>query len=125
MGLDSEKRNFGMFRDDRGVLLWASPSLLNFDYKYLTIGSIRPGCTRGGHFHKRTFEQFMCIGGEITYFRDGEKSVLGPGDIIDIPLDTVHTFVNNGAETAYFVEFKSVEFDEDDPDTFHRDSGKK
>ena len=117
-----EKRQLGSHKDDRGILLWASPTLLKFDYKYLTIGSIEPGCKRGGHYHKNTFEQFLCISGRITYFRDNEKIVLEPGSIVDIPLGTVHTFINEGKEPAHFIEFKSVEVKSGEEDVYRKDN---
>lgn len=117
-----QKRNVGSFKDERGILLWASPTLLSFDYKYLTTGSIEPECFRGSHYHKKTLEQFMCISGSITAYLDEEKTVLEPGDIVHIPLNTVHTFVNESQETAYFIEFKNVEFDKNDPDTYKVDT---
>jgi quercetin dioxygenase-like cupin family protein len=113
-----QKKQLGKFKDERGILLWASPKLLNFNYKYLTIGSIEPGCKRGGHFHKETLEQFMCTGGKIRYSDGKENTVLEPGDIIDIPLNTAHTFTNEWDKTAFFIEFKGTEFDEKHPDTY-------
>lgn len=131
-----EKRQLGSHRDERGILLWASPTLLKFDYKYLTIGSIEPGCKRGGHYHKETLEQFLCISGKITYFRDNagsdrqmfplrkhnEKITLEAGDIVDVPLGTVHTFVNEGEEPAHFIEFKSVEVRDGKEDVYRKDN---
>ncbi len=117
-----KKRQLGNHRDERGILLWASPALLKFDYKYLTIGSIEPGCKRGGHYHKETLEQFLCISGNITYFRDSEKITLEAGDIVDVPLGTVHTFVNDGEEPAHFIEFKSAEVRDGKEDVYRKDN---
>ncbi len=102
------------------MLYFASPTLLKFDYKYLTIGSIEPGCKRGGHYHKKTFEQFLCIDGRIAYFRDDDKTILEPGDIIDIPIGTVHTFINEGEGTAHFIEFKSLEVKSGEEDVYRK-----
>ncbi|HIG98331.1 TPA: cupin domain-containing protein [Candidatus Woesearchaeota archaeon] len=118
-----DKRQVGNFRDSRGILLWASPKLLGFDFKYLTTGSIEPECLRGGHYHKKTLEQFMCVAGRITAYLDNETATLEPGDIVNIPANAVHTFVNEGSEAAYFIEFKNVEFDKNDPDTYKVDIG--
>ena len=112
------KRQLGNFKDERGILLWASPTLLNFYFKYLTTGSIEPGCLRGSHYHKKTLEQFMCIAGTITCHLDNEQTVLEAGDIVNIPALVVHTVINEGTDTAYFIEFKNVEFDKNDPDTY-------
>jgi quercetin dioxygenase-like cupin family protein len=113
-----EKKQLGNFKDERGILLWASQRLLDFDYKYLTIGSIEPGFKRGNHYHKKTHEKFMCIGGKIKYDADGNTTILDEGDIVDIPVNTTHTFENREKKTAYFIEFKGVEFNQKDTDTF-------
>lgn len=110
--------------------MWASQKLLGFDFKYLTTGSIEPGSLRGSHYHKRTLEQFMCVAGKIAAYLDNETTMLEPGDIVNIPANVVHTFVNENVETAYFIEFKNVEFDKNDPDTYkvdieHLRKGKK
>ncbi len=117
-----QKKQLGNFRDERGILLWASPKLLDFDFKYLTTGSIEPGSLRGSHYHKKTLEQFMCITGKITCYLDNETTTLEPGDIVGIPVNVVHTFINESSETAYFIEFKNVEFDKNDPDTYKVDT---
>ncbi|MBI3034056.1 cupin domain-containing protein [Candidatus Woesearchaeota archaeon] len=108
------KKQLGNHKDERGMLLWISQKLLNFDFKYISIGSIKPGHKRGGHYHKETYEQFMCIAGRIKFVRDDESIVLEAGDIVEIPLGAVHVFINEGKETAYFLEMKSIEFDEQD-----------
>ena len=110
----------GNFTDERGILLWVSQKLLDFDFKYITIGSIKPGCKRGGHYHKKTYEQFMCVNGKIEYMRDEDSTVMEAGDIVEVPVETMHTFVNVGEDTAYFLEFKSTEFDKLDPDMYSR-----
>jgi len=73
---------------------------------------------RGNHYHKKTLEQFMCITGKITCVMDSEKTTLETGDIVEIPLNAIHTFINESKETAYFIEFKNREFDKQDPDIF-------
>ena len=60
----------------------------------------------------------MCISGQITYVADNERTILEPGDVADVPIPVAHTFLNEGTETAYFIEFKSVEFDKQNPDTY-------
>jgi len=113
-----KKKQLGNFKDARGILLWASPTLLNFDYKYLTMGSIEPGCYRGSHYHKKTLEQFMCIEGTLICYMDEETTTLAPGDVVEIPVNSVHTFTNESEKTAYFIEFKNSEFDKNDPDIY-------
>jgi len=104
--------------DDRGLILWTSQRLMNFDYKYLTIGTIKPGCVRGGHYHNVTEEKLLCLSGKLIFVLDTSAVEMSEGDIIDIPVGKTHTVINTGKELATFVEFKSKEFDEDDKDTF-------
>ena len=106
--------------DNRGLILWTSPKLMNFDYKYLTIGTIKPKCIRGGHYHKRTEEKLLCLSGTMDITIGDESTTLTEGEIVDIPIEKKHTVINIGKELATFVEFKSKEFDEDDKDTFEK-----
>jgi quercetin dioxygenase-like cupin family protein len=110
------KKLIGIFEDDRGHLLWASQNLLDFKYKYLTMGTINPGCKRGGHFHKQISEMIMCISGTIILQLDSESIELNPGEIATIPVNVVHTVFNDkeNKETATFIEFKSEEFGKED-----------
>lgn len=115
------KKKLEHFSDDRGTIVFASPRLLDFDYKYLTMGTMKPNTVRGGHYHKRIFEKLMCLSGKIVFKLDDEEIVLESGDIVDIPVGMVHTLFNNGDVEASFVEFKSEEFNLDDKDTYTRD----
>lgn len=115
-----EIKKLDAFKDNRGAIMFASNSLLDFDYKYLTIGTMMPGSIRGGHYHKRIEEKLACVCGEITIELDDSVYVLYSGDIIDIPTNVVHTLYNTGNELAVFVEFKSEEYDKNDNDTYKR-----
>lgn len=111
-------RQLTRFEDKRGILVFANPELLDFEYKYLTMGTMTPGSRRGGHYHKRIEEKLLVLQGEITFVLDEEKALLRPGDIIDIPTGAMHTLFNEGNETAVFVEFKSENFNHEDHDTY-------
>ena len=106
------------FSDERGYLFWTSPKLLDFDYKYLTIGTLEPGYSRGGHYHRRIVEKLLVVCGEMTYIQDDEKEKVFPGEVVDIPHGCKHTITNIGEKTLVFVEFKSEEFNEEDKDTY-------
>lgn len=106
--------NLGSFTDDRGTLLWASQKLLSFDFKYITIGTMKPGTKRGGHYHKEIVEKLMCITGKLGVIIGEEKGVLRPGDIVDIPHNKIHYVINNEEELGVFVEFKDKEFSVED-----------
>lgn len=106
------------YSDDRGDLFFTSPKILNFDYKYLTFGTLKSQAYRGGHYHKRIEEKLMCIKGKLIFKLDEKEIEIEAGDIVDIPKGTVHTIFNKDDEYACFIEFKSEEFDENDKDTF-------
>jgi len=112
------KYSIGQYKDDRGIILWASQTLLQFDYKYLTIGTMKSGSSRGGHYHKKIKEKLMCITGKIRFNLDGDELYLNPGDIVDIPIGCIHTVYNDDCMEASFIEFKSQEFDQKKDDTY-------
>ena len=105
------------FTDGRGILIWVSPKILNFDYKYLLMGSIMPGETRGNHYHKRIFEKILCIKGTILVRVGLKENEISNGEIIDITTGELHSVTNIGDEEAFFIEFKSEELNEADRDT--------
>ena len=117
-----KKTKMDGFKDNRGELMWTSIKLLDFNFKYLTIGTLKTSYVRGGHYHKRIEEKLMCISGELIFNLDDESILLEPGDIVDIPTNKVHTIRNIKKELATFIEFKSEEFDESDPDTYKQDT---
>lgn len=106
------------FFDNRGHLMFASPKTLDFDYKYLTMGTVNQGCKRGGHYHKRIEEKLLLLSGKLIFDLDGEVIKMEAGDIIDIPVGATHTILNVEKETATFIEFKDEEFNPDDKDIF-------
>lgn len=108
------------FRDSRGVIYWTSPKLMDFDYKYLTIGTIKPKGVRGGHYHKKIVEKFLCVEGSILAVLDKDTIEMESGDIVDIPAGCNHLFLNIGNTEAFFVEYKDREFNEDDKDTYSK-----
>jgi len=112
------QKKLGGHQDERGMLHWLSPKLLDFDYKSIIVGSINPGYKRGGHYHKKTHELLVCVSGKLTFILGEEKTTMEPGDTVEVPLNAMHWLANEGSETAYFLELKSAEFDKNDPDTF-------
>jgi len=51
----------------------------------------RPGMAVPPHFHRRHAETFFVISGQVEWTVGGETRVMGPGDLVYIPPDTVHT----------------------------------
>lgn len=120
-----QKTTLQTYKDIRGNLMWTSPKLLDFNYKYLTMGTVKPNCSRGGHYHNRISEKLLCLHGSLVFQLDNESTVIGPGDIVDIPTGKTHTITNVGIMTAVFIEFKDEEYDESDPDTYKQDTTDK
>lgn len=106
------------FEDRRGILIFANKEILDFNYEYLTMGTMAPGSQRGGHYHKRIEEKLLCLSGKIHFTLGTETTILLPGELIDIPVNHTHTLYNIGDDVACFVEFKSENFNHEDDDTY-------
>jgi quercetin dioxygenase-like cupin family protein len=52
------------------------------------------------HSHPSQDEHFEVLEGQLSVKLGGEKRVLNPGDTVDVPRGTVHTFWNSGGTTA-------------------------
>src|SRR3954468_17825412 len=56
-----------------------------------------PGSTEPpGHLHPNQDEHFEVLEGELTAIVDGERRVLAPGDVLDIPRGVAHRMWNAG-----------------------------
>ena len=113
-------KNIKGFIDSRGILIFTSPKILDFDYKYLTIGTINLGDKRGGHYHKRIKEKLLVISGIGKFTLDSDSIILYEGDIVDIPVNSIHIIQNIGKEVLTFIEYKSEEFNEEDKDIYNK-----
>jgi len=109
------------FEDDRGPIMWFGQKTLDFNFKYVATGTIEPGCTRGGHYHKIIDEKILCVFGTLEFTLDGETSIIKSGDMVDVPPETEHTVKNVGDTTAFFVEIKDREITNEDKDTYRRE----
>lgn len=108
------------FTDNRGIIMFTSADLLQFDYNYITLGTVNPGHTRGGHYHKKLHKKILCVSGLLSYSlrkideKDARAGLLNPGEIVDVPPEYVVRVYNEEEDVATFVEFKSEEHDEND-----------
>lgn len=57
--------------------------------KYLIITS---DCEIGGHLHRNKDELFLILRGSAEVNLDGQVSFAGPGEIIEVPRNTFHSF---------------------------------
>lgn len=86
--------------------------------------SIKPGITRGSHYHHRKSEKFLPLHGRIKMcFRNlatGERHEIqtegGTGRIIETAPGWVHDITNIGKEEAWVMLWANEVFDRQDPD---------
>ena len=55
------------------------------------------------HYHKAENEFFFIIKGTLDVMRDGESSKMVAGDFVDLPPNTIHTFINNTEENVIWI----------------------
>ena len=100
----------------------------DLEFGQLSILEIAPGCSRGGHYHRRKHEWFCCIKGicelvaasqlhEVTFTLQGDQR-----EFIRVPAGMSHTLSNVGQvdfdTTCLVLVIASEPYDPDDPDTF-------
>ncbi len=71
---------------------------------YFAMEALVP--TGGGpppHIHRNKDETFYLRGGQITSLLGGDSAVAGPGDFVNVPRGTVHSFRNDGSDLARMV----------------------
>jgi quercetin dioxygenase-like cupin family protein len=62
-------------------------------------GIFPPGGFAGApHIHPDQDERFEVLAGEAGFDVDGHRQVLGPGETLDLPRGTKHTFANAGQD---------------------------
>ncbi len=126
--------NYKKHIDNRGYFQeLARKSDMIFEPKQVSVCTINPGVTRGGHFHKETWEQFIIIEGHATVtfeYPDGftvHESISFDGTDMNIPHVTVRNFANITPEVKHsifsasgckFLILSSKEFDPQYPDTY-------
>lgn len=81
--------------DERGAIYSFVPQDPVVEFCYITT---RAGAQRGHHYHEEFDEYIMLVEGEGIYFElldDGSqrKIVMGPGQVIHIPVCTAHAFM--------------------------------
>lgn len=95
----------------------------------LSILSIRPGFTRGGHYHTRKKEWFCCIHGhciiKIINIKNGEEKEIRLNgkkrQFLKIKPYEKHWVKNIGKDVCELLIIISEEYDKKDPDTFTDD----
>jgi quercetin dioxygenase-like cupin family protein len=55
------------------------------------------------HFHKTESEFFLIIKGALNVMRDGDWQQVHAGSFVDLPPNTVHTFINDTEEDVVWI----------------------
>ena len=63
---------------------------------------LKPGAASGLHKHEENCEVVFVLSGEGTFYCDGEKETLLPGQVHYCPMGHAHYFENNGTEDFVF-----------------------
>ena len=117
--VDTDSSSFIIHRDNRGSF---SELIKSKEFGQVSLNVIKPGETKGGHYHFRKTERFFIIKGEVLARLDGlngSKDVrLTVGDYIDIPPLVKHSFINVGQEDAYMIIYCDEAYSPDDTDTY-------
>jgi len=76
---------------ERGSIEWVSREEVT-DAQQIMIARVEmePGQTHSFHFHPRREEVIYVLEGELEQWIEGEKRILGPGDIAHIPTEVIH-----------------------------------
>jgi quercetin dioxygenase-like cupin family protein len=80
-----------------------SPSLTGAKHLTILDGRLHPG--KGHNFHKHASQEevIMVVSGTIEQWLETEKRILGPGDSVFIPPNTVHASFNIGDREANII----------------------
>ncbi len=55
------------------------------------------------HYHKSEREFFLILKGTLDVMTDGRWQAMPAGSFVELPPDTVHTFINNTAEDVVWI----------------------
>ena len=55
------------------------------------------------HFHKSEREFFLIVKGTLDVMTDGTWKAMPAGSFVELPPNTVHTFINNSAEDVVWI----------------------
>lgn len=119
-------KNLEKHTDDRGTLIELLRSDQVGTFNQIYTATIKPGYSRGSHYHKERKEWFCVISGEGIYriqdveTLDIEEIIIKEGDFKQIELKPGlwHQITNTGEKDLIFVSAISDLYDKDNPDTF-------
>jgi UDP-2-acetamido-2,6-beta-L-arabino-hexul-4-ose reductase len=94
--------------------------------RQIYVASIKPGCVRGNHYHKKRMEWFFLIGADAEIHLEDmetkEKKVIffssEAMQRVAVYPNVAHAVANKGSETVYLVSAQNDIFDPNDKDSF-------
>jgi dTDP-4-dehydrorhamnose 3,5-epimerase-like enzyme len=108
--------------DDRGIFQELYKANGTFDVNQISTITINKNKTRGGHYHKETYEQFIILEGKTLFTLENmatnkvERFVLYPRDSIVVPPNYKHTlYAENYCKVLILC---NKVFDPKNPDTY-------
>lgn len=117
--VENEYSSFLIHSDNRGSF---SELIKSRELGQVSLNVIKPGETKGGHYHFRKTERFFIIKGEVLAKLDGlngSKDVrLTVGDYIDVAPLVKHSFINVGQDDAYMIIYCDEAYSPGDADTY-------
>jgi mannose-6-phosphate isomerase-like protein (cupin superfamily) len=70
--------------------------VLTGDHSQLVVMTIPPGGEVGEEVHEGVDQILLFVEGEAEAFLDGERSTVGPNDLVFVKAGTRHNFINRG-----------------------------
>ena len=115
--------NIPIHSDPRGEFVEMLKTQDSGQVSYFTV---RPGATRGEHYHHSKAEKFLVVHGTARFgFRNidtGETYEAlvkgGQGQIVETPPGWVHSVTNTGTEDVICILWANEVFDRARPDTY-------
>jgi len=115
--------SLNMHLDSRGSF---TEFIKNNNYGQISINIIKPGVTKGNHYHNTKNEKFLVVSGSclIKFRKVGTDSIIkykASGiklEVIDIPVGYIHNITNIGNAESVIVMWANESFDKDNPDTY-------
>ena len=99
------------------------------DRGQFSVNIIKPGITKGNHWHHTKNEKFLVVKGkgEISFRKIGEEKVITYRvddrelKVVDIPCGYTHNITNVGEDDMVTVMWANEAFDPEHPDTFYEE----
>ena len=113
-----------MNKDERGSF---TEFIRTPDRGQVSVNVIRPGITKGNHWHHSKNEKFLIVKGRgrISFRKFGEEPIYDYDlddrifTVVDIPTGYTHSITNIGEEDMVVVMWANEAFNPDKPDTYY------